>query len=166
MDMNVKALTKGKLRFIKLSAFAFVLMVTTLVGWRWMRITNTDLTTPVEAQSDIMLERRLSQVEQRFYYIESRLNSLESQLRYPTILPGTSSANQTELGQLRNEVDTLRSQIDSLRSRVGELECGVIKLDERTLTAAGRGARQRSAQGNGEPCRTDPQTPIKLSARP
>jgi hypothetical protein len=166
MNMNVKALSNRSLHVIKLSTFAFALVAAALVGWRWLRIADTDLTTPVAAQTDVMLERRISQVEQRFYYIESRLNNLESQARYPTVLPGANSANQTELGQLRNEVDTLRGQLDSLRSRVGELECGVIKLDERTLSPAGRSALQRSAQGSSEPCRTDSQTPIRLSARP
>jgi hypothetical protein len=164
--MNVNALSKRKLRVAKLSAFALLLAMVSLVGWRWMRLTNTDLITPVQAQSDIMLERRISQVEQRFYYIESRLNNLESQSRYPSVLPGSNSVNQTELGQLRNEVDTLRTQMESLRSRVGEVECGLIKVDERTLTQAARQGRQRSAQVSNEPCRVDPQTPIRLSARP
>ena len=164
--MNVNALTKRKGRGLKLSAFALFLTIAALAGSSWIDWHKADLIQPVSAQTDVMLERRLSQVEQRFYYIESRLNQIENQSRYPGIVPGSSSTNPIQLGQLRTELDTLRTQIDSLRSRVGEVECGLLKLDERTLSQAARDARRRSAAGTNEPCRTDPQAPIRLSARP
>jgi hypothetical protein len=164
--MNVNALTTRKGRGLKLLAFALLLTIAVLVGWRWTSLPNSDIVTPVSAQTDVMLERRLSQVEQRFYYIESRLNQIENQSRYPGIVPGTSSTNPVQLGQIRTELDTLRTQIDSLRSRVGEVECGLLRLDERTLSQPARDARRRSAAGANEPCRTDTAAPLKLSVRP
>ena len=164
--MNVNALTTRKGRGLKLSAFALFLTVATLIGWSWIGPQKADLVQPVSAQTDVMLERRLSQVEQRFYYIESRLNQIENQSRYPGIVPGTSSTNPIQLGQLRTELDTLRTQLDSLRSRVGEVECGLLKLDERTLSQPARDARRRAAAGANDPCRTDTAAPLKLSVRP
>ena len=120
--MNVNALTKRKGRGLILSAFALFLTIAALVGSSWIDRQKTDLIQPVSAQTDVMLERRLSQVEQRFYYIESRLNQIENQSRYPGIVPGASSTNPIQLGQLRTDLDTLRTQLDSLRSRVGEVE--------------------------------------------
>jgi hypothetical protein len=151
---------------LKLSAFALFLTIAALVGSGWIDRGKSDLVRPVSAQSDVMLERRLSQVEQRFYYIESRLNQIENQSRYPGIISGASSTNPVQLGQLRTDLDTLRTQIDSLRSRVGEVECGLLKLDERTLSQAAREARRRSAPNATEPCRTDAASPLKLSVRP
>ena len=164
--MNVNALNKRKGRVLKLSAFALILMIAALSGWRSLDLPNADIVTSVSAQTDVMLERRLSQVEQRFYYIESRLNQLENQSRYPGVLPGSSSTNPLQLGQLRTELDTLRTQLDSLRSRVGEVECGLLKLDERTLSQAAREARRRSATTANDQCRTDLGAPVKLSVRP
>lgn len=164
--MNVNALTTRKGRVLKLSAFALFLTTAALIGSSWIDWQKADLVQPVSAQTDVMLERRLSQVEQRFYYIESRLNQIENQSRYPGIVPGASSTNPIQLGQLRTELDTLRTQLDSLRSRVGEVECGLLKLDERTLSQAARDARRRSAAGVNEPCRADTASPLKLSVRP
>jgi hypothetical protein len=151
---------------LKLLTFALLLTFVALIGWSRFGPQKIDLIPPVSAQSDVMLERRLSQVEQRFYYIESRLNQIENQSRYPGIVTGANSTNPIQLGQLRNELDTLRTQIDSLRSRVGEVECGLLKLDERTLTPTAREARRRATAGANEPCRTDTAAPLRLSVRP
>lgn len=164
--MKFKALLFGRRRWFAAAAFSLFLVMAALVGWRWSHIADTDLTAPVEAQTDMMLERRIAQVEQRFYYIETRLNQLENQSRYPGVLPGATSPTSTQLNQLMTEIETLRVQIDSLRSRVGEVECGLLKVDERTLTPAARQARQRSASGSAEPCRADPSAPVRLSVRP
>jgi hypothetical protein len=165
--MNVKAVTNYKGRLFKLTVFTILLAAVALSGWRWSRVSDNDLVTPALAQQqDIMLERRISQVEQRFYYIETRLNQLESQSRYPGTLPGASPISRTEIGQLRTELDTLRAQMDTLRSRVGEVECGLLRVDERTLTPAARQSRRQSAPGSSEPCRADPSAPVRLSVRP
>lgn len=164
--MKFNALSEPKVRALKLLLFAAALLISALVGMRLVDLSGGNMTPRVYAQTDIMLERRVSQVEQRFYYIESRLNQLENQARYPGVLPGTASPNQLQLGQLRTELDTLRTQIDSLRSRVGEVECGLLKVDERTLTPAARQDRRRSTVDTSEPCRTNPDSPVRLSVRP
>jgi len=122
-------------------------------------------TTTAHAQTQgILLEQRLNQVEQRFNYVESRLNRLESESRYPGTLPNTSSQNGPELTLMRAQMDSLRTEIDGLRDRTTELECAVLKLDERTLSAAAKSGRRLS--GANEVCRTNPGAPVKLSARP
>ena len=113
----------------------------------------------VLAQSDQFLSRRVDQVEQRFYSLESRLGRLEQQQTRPAVSPPVFTTNETE-------VRLLRSQVDSLRTRLGEAECALLKLDERTLTPAARQARGRSREPGTDVCRQDPNSPIKLSARP
>jgi len=110
----------------------------------------------VSAQvADAYLSRRVDQVEQRFYQLESRLNRLESESMRSTISPVPAhSQNDVEL-------QFLRTQTEGLRSRDGELECGVLRLDERTLPAP-----RRMAAKSGEPCRKDPGAIVQLSARP
>ncbi len=105
--------------------------------------------------ADAYLSRRVDQVEQRFYQLESRLNRLESESMRSSISPVPAhSQNDVEL-------QFLRTQTEGLRSRVGELECGVLRLDERTLPAT-----RRMAKKSAEPCRKDPEAVVQLSARP
>ena len=163
--MNVKAVSINKRRLLKLSAFAILLVFLALAGWRWMEFPGKNLTTTVYAQQEAMLDRRISQVEQRFYYLETRLDRLETASRYPGTLPGSSTISQVQISQMRTDLDSVRAEIDSLRTRVGEVECGLLKVDERTLTPAAR-QRRRSLQGQTEPCRANPDGPITLSARP
>ena len=118
-------------------------------------------TVPVaEAQSDMYLSRRIDQVEQRFYSIESRLNRLEMEAHRPSAVASRLPAAAD------SEIALLRSQIDALRVRVGEAECGLLKIDERTLTTAARAARRKSSSGGTENCRLNTAAPIQLSARP
>ena len=163
--MNVKAVSIFKRRPFWLSVFAIVIATIALAGWRWSQVSEGDLTPTVYAQRDTMLDQRINQIEQRFYYLETRLNRLESDSRYSSTLPSNSSTGQLQLNQMRTELDTLRTEVDSLRSRIGEVECGLLKLDERTLTPAAR-QRRRSAQTASEPCRVNPDGPVTLSVRP
>ncbi len=108
----------------------------------------------VSAQSDIFLSRRIDQVEQRFYQIESRINRIEMESRTAVSTPRMTDTKD-------NEIVLLRSQVDSLRTRIGEVECGLLKLDERTLPASQR----RGATGS-DPCRQNWGTTLRLSVRP
>jgi len=164
MGMRVQALLNRQNRVIKLSAVTAFILLAVLGGWRWMHISDTDLTTPVLAQTDMALQQRINQVEQRFYYIESRLNQLESQSRYAGTLTGSSTSNQNQLNQMLSEMDSMRLEIDTLRTRLGEVECGLLKIDERTLSPAARQARRQTS--TSEACRAEPALPVKLSARP
>src|SRR6187549_2021569 len=100
----------------------------------------------VLAQSESYLSRRIDQAEQRFYGIESRVTRLEQQ-RPPTITPPLiNSANETE-------IQLLRSQVDSMRNRLGEVECALLRIDERKLTATARAARNRLGPKDWDRCR-------------
>jgi hypothetical protein len=111
--------------------------------------------TTVHAQTDPFLSRRVDMLEQRLYSIESRLNSVSTQVQ-PPLVSTIPSTTQTD-------VNFLRTQMDSMRIRLGEVECGLLKLDERTLPAAQRRNRTGSSSDR---CRENYGTPIMLSARP
>ncbi|HEV7700715.1 MAG TPA: hypothetical protein VGO43_10845 [Pyrinomonadaceae bacterium] len=113
-------------------------------------------TPTVHAQTDPFLSRRVDMLEQRLYSIESKINQVSIQSR-PSIVPSLPSTTQ-------NELDFLRTQVDSTRLRLGEAECGLLKLDERTLTAAQR--RTNRTGSSSDQCRDNFATPIMLSARP
>lgn len=122
---------------------------------------STAVVPVVNAQTDMYLSRRIDQLEQRMIYIESRISQVESQSRTSPIMPRPLPSSSSE-----QEVPFLRTQIDGLRTRLGELECGLLHVDERTLTAAQRAARRRSAQGSSEKYRENSGSPIELSSRP
>lgn len=111
------------------------------------------------AQDVIQLDRRISMLEQRLYSIESRISGVEQQL----IVSRRSTPTQTGRDPL---VDLLRSEVEALKLRVRELECGLVHLDERTLSAGEKDARKRAGARTTDPCRLDPETPVKLTARP
>lgn len=114
----------------------------------------------VNAQTDMYLSRRIDQIEQRFNYIESRLGQIESQSRMTTVVPRPFPNSNDQ------DVQFLRAQIDGLRLRLGEVECGLLRVDERTLSTAQRAARRRAAQGSSEKCRENSGSAVELSARP
>jgi hypothetical protein len=107
----------------------------------------------VNAQTDRFLESRLNQMEQRFYALESRLTRIETSQRTTTTSPLIGQDNSLEL-------QYVRSQVDALRLRLGEVECGLLRVDERTLTA-----HQRRGTATTEPCRRDWGQPVTLSTR-
>lgn len=116
-------------------------------------------TTIVHAQQDPFLSQRLNRIEQRFSTIETKIIQLEQQSRFPSTQPDLTGVRDTELR-------LLRSQIDTLQLRISEAECGLIKLDERTLSAAARANRKNSGVGENDICRQVPNTLLQLSARP
>lgn len=104
------------------------------------------------------LDRRISSLEQRLFSIEASISRLEQSAisqRAPSL---QSSARDPEINLLLREVQTLQV-------RVNEIECGLVKLDERTTTPAIREARSTSAK-IADPCRINPQAPLRLSTRP
>src|SRR6476620_2470858 len=78
------------------------------------------------AQTDPFLSRRVDVIEQHLYTLESRVN--QANMSRPSVVPPLPSI-------IQNDVDSLRTAVEGLRIRLGEVECGVLKLDERTLTA-------------------------------
>jgi hypothetical protein len=109
---------------------------------------------PLSQQDVLRLETRLNQMEQRFYTLESSVRGLEQQSRVSS-------------GGLRNGSDDdlrlLRSEIDLLQRRLADVECGLAKVDERTLTPAMRATRRRSA--GDDPCRLNFDSPLRLPAQ-
>ena len=139
------------------STLGILAIVSVIGGIIWM---TSGTNSTVSAQTDPFLSQRISQIEQRFNQIESRLNRLEIESRLPTVtVPRTTENNETE-------IRFLRTQIELLQLRLTELECGVVKLDERTLSNAARQARKKSAGNESERCRLNPNEPLQFIARP
>ncbi len=101
------------------------------------------------------LDRRLSLLEQRFYSIESSISRLQQYVatqRPPISQPSTSD----------RDLIVMREEVQRLELRMAEIECGLIKLDERTTPATRRNAATKS----NDPCRLTPDTPVRLSTHP
>ena len=111
---------------------------------------------PTPQQDVIRLDARISQLEQRFYTIENTLRTLEQQSRMSG-MSGRGAAVTPE------DIATLRSEIQTLQVRVMEDECGLAKLDERTLTPAAREARHKAA--GSDPCRLNFDLPLRPPSR-
>ena len=150
-------------RIVGLSLLAVLITAAALfAGWR---SDEPELATTAHSQQgSSMLEQRLNQVEQRFNYIESRLNRLESESRSPSAT--FPSRSNSELSLMKAQMDTMRADIDSLRVRTGELECAVLKLDQRTLSPGVRAAKPPTGPNQGDPCRANSNSVIRLSSRP
>lgn len=109
-------------------------------------------------QDVIRIESRLSQLEQRFYSVEASIRGLEQQSRLSDINSGRAARDP--------EVGLLRAEVEALRQRLIEVECGLAKVDERTLNAAAKRARQGPSRGAGDPCRLNADAPVRLPSRP
>ena len=111
---------------------------------------------PTPQQDVIRLDSRVSQLEQRFYAIENTLRTLEQQSRMSG-MTGRGAAVTPE------DIAALRSEIQTLQVRLMEDECGLAKVDERTLTPTAREARRKAA-GN-DPCRLNFDLPLRPPSR-
>ena len=123
---------------------------------------STDPTPPM-AQDTVVLDRRLNMLEQRFYSMESRMSRLEQQMSMlQRVVPAP-----TPTQPMRDPMtDLLRNEVESMKVRIGELECGILRLDERTLSVATKEARRRAGPQPKDPCRLNVEAPVKLSMRP
>jgi hypothetical protein len=115
---------------------------------------------PVTTQDPTGLDRRLSLLEQKVYVMENTLNRIEQQSRlYPTPAAPQPSGSDTASA-------VLRAQVESLQRQMAELSCGLVKLDERTLSPEARSARQKSGALNVDPCRQNADAPLNIVSRP
>jgi len=105
-------------------------------------------------QDPASLDRRISMLEQRFYTLESSMNRLQQYVTSQRQAPSTSDVSDRELTLLSQE-------IQRLQLRLTEVECGLVKLDERTASA-----RRSGEPKSTDPCRVNPGSPLRLSARP
>ena len=112
-----------------------------------------------ETQDVSSLDRRISMIEQRFYTLETSINRLQ---QYVTSQRSTSSSPSSD-GRDR-DVEQLRQEMQRLQLRLSEVECGLLKLDERTVSAPGN---RRSGEARpADPCRHNPSVPLRLPSRP
>jgi hypothetical protein len=127
----------------------------------WFAMTGvpgTELPATVEAadavQDPTTLDRRISMLEQKFFIVESSMRRLEQQV----------TQRPTPLGdQQRTDTAILRAEIERLKAHIQTIECGVAKLDERTLPPK---LRQSGDSAYKDPCRLNPETPLRLPSRP
>lgn len=122
-------------------------------------VLNGKETTKVIAQQDPFLNQRINRIEQQFSSIETRISRIEQQSRFTDITPRTSLNRDTE-------INLMRSQIQALQLRIAEIECGLVKVDERTLSTAARQSRRKVALNEHDRCRLNPNVPLELSSRP
>ncbi|HEY6803045.1 MAG TPA: hypothetical protein VI306_05635 [Pyrinomonadaceae bacterium] len=109
---------------------------------------------PTPAQQDVIrLESRITQLEQRLYSIENSVRTVEQQSRVGNLSSRTVS---------QDEMNLLRSEVQRIGQRLDDDECGLAKLDERTLSPQQRQARRRTATSNTEQCRSNAETPLRL----
>jgi hypothetical protein len=158
--MNLKTRRVASLRW--LAAFLLVATAAAYCARRTARAVSADAVAaePAPAAQELFsLERRISVVEQRLNTIELTVNRIEQQARYSSSVPPASqSVRDTEL-------ELLRSQVELLQRRVAEDECGLVRLDERTLSPSARDARRKSATAGDDPCRRNFDAPLRLAAR-
>ena len=112
-----------------------------------------------ETQDISGFDRRISMLEQRFYMLETSINRLQ---QYVTSQRSTGSSSSSDLRD--RAVDQLSQEVQRLQLRLNEVECGLLKLVERTASASGnrKGPESRAT----DPCRLNPGLPLRLSSRP
>ena len=106
-------------------------------------------------QDPSSLDRRLSLLEQRFYSLESSISRLQQYVA--TQRPSVSQPSTSD-----RELILMREELQRLTLRMAEIECGLIKLDERTTPAARRNPTAKS----NDPCRLNPDQTVRLSTHP
>lgn len=111
-----------------------------------------------EGQDVSGLDRRISMLEQRFYSMETSMNRLQQ------VVASQRSSGSSSSDLRDREVDQLRQEMQRLQLRLTEVECGLLRLDERTTTSSSnrRGGEARPA----DPCRQNPGLPLRLPSRP
>jgi hypothetical protein len=153
--MNAHALRGSFLQW-----FAALALVTAAVAYGWRAEGSSASAAAPPAQDVSRLESRFSQLEQRFRSIEMSISRLEQQQqsRLSVATPGAPPRGE--------DAGLLRAEIEALRRRLAEAECGLIRIDERTLTPAARDERRKAGLGGTDPCRLNTSAPLNLSARP
>lgn len=150
---------RGGTLLLWLSSFALVVAAATVYGVRPERRTGAEAPAPA-TQDVIGLERRLSMLEQRFNSVELSINRIEQQSRLSGITPSANTRAQDA------QVNLLRAQVEALQRRLTEIECGLLRVDERTFAPAAREARRSAGTIGNDPCRLNRDAPLRLQGRP
>jgi hypothetical protein len=110
-------------------------------------------------QDTFGLDRRIAYLEQRLNTIEASINRLDRQ-------PSPSQRTAPSTCQCEEQVGLLQNQIAITQARMRGIECGLARIDERTLSTAARQARDRAGRGSADRCRLDVERPLVLSTEP
>jgi chaperonin cofactor prefoldin len=144
--------SNNSLKYLRIGLPVFVLLIVAIGLTIFFTGQGTN---KVLAQQDPFLNNRVNQIERQFNMFETRINRLEQQSRFPVVTPQTSLNRDMEINQMR-------SQIESLQLQIAALECGLVKLDERTLTTNARQARRKANPNENDRCRLDPNVPLQF----
>ena len=136
-------------------AFALVATTAAYFGQPLLRIGEAAAT---PTQDVTRIESRLSLLEQRFYSLEASIRGLEQQSRLSGVTSGSPARDP--------EVGLLRAEVEALRQRLAEVECGLSRVDERTLSPAVKEAQRKSGVPVFDRCRLNSESPLRLTARP
>lgn len=147
-------LTKWRVALGIVSCVVVVVMANAYAARR-----SSALSDMTDAQDVRSLDRRIGLLEQRLYSIETSISRLEQSAFSQRTANLQPTARDPEINLLREEIQTVHR-------RLSEIECGLVKLDERTTTSAVREARRADAARTADPCRLNPATPLRLSIRP
>jgi uncharacterized coiled-coil protein SlyX len=139
----------------KQANFVLVILLFAVIGVMASNSRGNSATAAVESQDPSSLDRRIGLLEQRFYTIESNISRLQQYM-------ATQRPSISQPGVSDREVSLMRDEIQRLTLRMNEVECGLSKLDERTTPAA----RRNPTAKTNDPCRLNPETPVRLSTRP
>ena len=124
-----------------------VLCVVVVLSYANARVGSAE---PVQDPSS--LDRRISLLEQRFYTLESSMSRLQQMMATQRSLPSPSDTNDRQLNQMAQEIQRLQLQLV-------EVQCGMLRLDERTTT------RRTGEPKPADPCRANPNVPLRFSPR-
>lgn len=141
---------------VALCAFAVTLAATRM---RARSISDAGAHETNEPQDLVSLDRRVSFLEQRLVTVETSLRNVEQQVAFAQ-RAAPSTAERTMDARL------LQQEIDALQIRVRELQCGLGKLDERTLPANLKQSQTRAPARPLDPCRANPDAPLSVQPRP
>jgi hypothetical protein len=142
------------MNFSRLANVVLVVVLCAVVGVLARGSSGTETNAVQDVSS---LDRRLSLLEQRIYSLESSMTRLQQYVSTATQRPPVSQPDMTS----EREVILVREEVQRLGLRMTEVECGLIKLDERTATG-----RKTSTTKQSDPCRANPDAPLRLPTRP
>lgn len=133
--------------------FALVMILAVIVGLA-ANAAASGFGSNAAAQDVRGLESRINLLEQRLYSMQSSISRLEQ-------MANSQRAAGPRETVREHEINLLSHEIQKLVLRVSDVECGLLKLDERTA-----GTSRRPTRGASDPCRLNANAPLQLPARP
>lgn len=140
-----------------LTRVLLVLVLCVVIGMQVGRYRQPTSASGIEPQDSAYLDRRISLLENRLGSIESSVRMLGQQSMSQRSAPSQPTRDP--------EIALLRSEVEILNARIRELECGLVHLDERTLSANAKETRKRMNLPANDPCRLNSETSVQLSTR-